>query len=248
MKIFSFKGIATLIVGLLSLYTFYWGITSLTFKSKLNEILNENSKISYNKIKISGFPLYIQSTVYELKVLGDNNESSSINTPAIEFSMHPFDINNIAIRSNKINLRLTKDGLVNSLLLDGIGSKIGVSNNKINEFSFAINEALALVDDIKISKMNKIQLSIIESEKSNYEVSGAITSAKLYLFNQDDVNILLSGKANYYNNKINGNFKISLINKLDNIETLSIPIKIENNEVFFLFFSVFNLDELFSFF
>ena len=149
MKIFNFKGMVVFVVTLLFLYTFYWGITSLTFKSKLNKILNENSKISYNEIKISGFPLYIQSTVYELKVLADNNESSSINTPAVEFSMHPFDMNNIVIRSNKINLRLNKDGLVNSLLLNGIFSKISAGNNKINEFSFAINEALVFVDDIR---------------------------------------------------------------------------------------------------
>ena len=75
MKIFSFKSIIIFIITILIIYSAYWIFLSTQVRSEINSLAEESNIISYDSIKITGFPYRMEAQIKNLNVNEEMQDS-----------------------------------------------------------------------------------------------------------------------------------------------------------------------------
>jgi hypothetical protein len=137
-----------------------------------------------------------------------------INVPQIKISVSPFSFKKIFIQSNSSNLKYRS-----------FTQNIDIFN-KQGRLSIKIENGLIQRSTFMFEENNIIAKNIILGE-----------------FNKNFSNIILDGKVNVIDKKIEGNFQLDIYDE-DKQKKFSTPVEINNNKLKILFFEL-DLNSLF---
>ena len=212
-KISSLKKIFYLILISLFLYSAYWLYISFVFK---NEVSNQIIRhgIQTQKIYVTGFPYRLEAHITNLSLEKEAENLFKINVPQIKISVSPFSFKKIFIQSNSSNLKYRS-----------LTQNIDIFN-KQGRLSIKIDDGLIQRSTFMFEENNIIAKNIILGE-----------------FNKNFSNIILDGKVNVLNKKIEGNFQLNIYDD-DKQQKFSAPVEINDSKLKILFFE-FNLNSLF---
>ena len=115
MNIFSFKRIIIFIITILILYSAYWIFLSTQLRSEINRLANESNIISYDSIKIAGFPYRMEAQIKNLNINDDTRESSfNAFSPVVKVDINPINLKKILVRTKVIKSHIN----MNDIFLD----------------------------------------------------------------------------------------------------------------------------------
>ena len=212
-KISSLKKIFYLILISLFLYSAYWIYISFVFKNEVNNEIIRHG-IQTQKIYVTGFPYRLEAHITNLSLDKEAENFFSINVPQIKISVSPFSFKKIFIQSNSSNLKYRS-----------FTQNIDIFN-KQGRLSIRIENGLIQRSTFMFEENNIIAKNIILGE-----------------FNKNFSNIILDGKVNVVNKKIEGNFQLDIYDE-DKQKKFSTPVEINNNKLKILFFEL-DLNSLF---
>ena len=212
-KISSFKKIFYLILISLFLYSAYWIYISFVFKNEVNNEIIRHG-IQTQKIYVTGFPYRLEAHITNLSLEKEAENFFSINVPQIKISVSPFSFKKIFIQSNSSNLKYRS-----------FTQNIDIFN-KQGRLSIRIENGLIQRSTFMFEENNIIAKNIILGE-----------------FNKNFSNIILDGKVNVIDKKIEGNFQLDIYDE-DKQKKFSTPVEINNNKLKILFFEL-DLNSLF---
>ena len=212
-KISSLKKIFYLILISLFLYSAYWIYISFVFKNEVNNQIIRHG-IQTQKIYVTGFPYRLEAHITNLSLEKEAENFFSINVPQIKISVSPFSFKKIFIQSNSSNLKYRS-----------FTQNIDIFN-KQGRLSIKIENGLIQRSTFMFEENNIIAKNIILGE-----------------FNKNFSNIILDGKVNVIDKKIEGNFQLDIYDE-DKQKKFSTPVEINNNKLKILFFEL-DLNSLF---
>ncbi len=212
-KISSLKKIFYLILISLFLYSAYWIYISFVFKNEVNNEIIRHG-IQAQKIYVTGFPYRLEAHITNLSLEKEAENFFSINVPQIKISVSPFSFKKIFIQSNSSNLKYRS-----------FTQNIDIFN-KQGRLSIKIENGLIQRSTFMFEENNIIAKNIILGE-----------------FNKNFSNIILDGKVNVIDKKIEGNFQLDIYDE-DKQKKFSTPVEINNNKLKILFFEL-DLNSLF---
>lgn len=212
-KISSLKKIFYLILISLFLYSAYWIYISFVFKNEVNNQIIRHG-IQTQKIYVTGFPYRLEAHITNLSLEKEAENFFSINVPQIKISVSPFSFKKIFIQSNSSNLKYRS-----------FTQNIDIFN-KQGRLSIKIENGLIQRSTFMFEENNIIAKNIILGE-----------------FNKNFSNIILDGKVNVVDKKIEGNFQLDIYDE-DKQKKFSTPVEINNNKLKILFFEL-DLNSLF---
>jgi|TARA_X000001036_G_scaffold45725_1_gene36592 hypothetical protein len=212
-KISSLKKIFYLILISLFLYSAYWIYISFVFKNEVNNEIIRHG-IQTQKIYVTGFPYRLEAHITNLSLEKEAENFFSINVPQIKISVSPFSFKKIFIQSNSSNLKYRS-----------FTQNIDIFN-KQGRLSIKIENGLIQRSTFMFEENNIIAKNIILGE-----------------FNKNFSNIILDGKVNVIDKKIEGNFQLDIYDE-DKQKKFSTPVEINNNKLKILFFEL-DLNSLF---
>ena len=212
-KISSLKKIFYLILISLFLYSAYWIYISFVFKNEVNNEIIRHG-IQTQKIYVTGFPYRLEAHITNLSLEKEAENFFSINVPQIKISVSPFSFKKIFIQSNSSNLKYRS-----------FTQNIDIFN-KQGRLSIRIENGLIQRSTFMFEENNIIAKNIILGE-----------------FNKNFSNIILDGKVNVIDKKIEGNFQLDIYDE-DKQKKFSAPMKINDNKLKILFFEL-DLNSLF---
>ena len=212
-KISSLKKIFYLILISLFLYSAYWIYISFVFKNEVNNEIIRHG-IQTQKIYVTGFPYRLEAHITNLSLEKEAENFFSINVPQIKISVSPFSFKKIFIQSNSSNLKYRS-----------FTQNIDIFN-KQGRLSIKIENGLIQRSTFMFEENNIIAKNIILGE-----------------FNKNFSNIILDGKVNVIDKKIEGNFQLDIYDE-DKQKKFSTPMKINDNKLKILFFEL-DLNSLF---
>lgn len=212
-KISSLKKIFYLILISLFLYSAYWIYISFVFKNEVNNEIIRHG-IQTQKIYVTGFPYRLEAHITNLSLEKEAENFFSINVPQIKISVSPFSFKKIFIQSNSSNLKYRS-----------FTQNIDIFN-KQGRLSIKIENGLIQRSTFMFEENNIIAKNIILGE-----------------FNKNFSNIILDGKVNVIDKKIEGNFQLDIYDE-DKQKKFSAPMKINDNKLKILFFEL-DLNSLF---
>ena len=212
-KISSLKKIFYLILISLFLYSAYWIYISFVFKNEVNNEIIRHG-IQTQKIYVTGFPYRLEAHITNLSLEKEAENFFSINVPQIKISVSPFSFKKIFIQSNSSNLEYRS-----------FTQNIDIFN-KQGRLSIKIENGLIQRSTFMFEENNIIAKNIILGE-----------------FNKNFSNIILDGKVNVIDKKIEGNFQLDIYDE-DKQKKFSAPMKINDNKLKILFFEL-DLNSLF---
>ena len=212
-KISSLKKIFYLILISLFLYSAYWIYISFVFKNEVNNEIIRHG-IQTQKIYVTGFPYRLEAHITNLSLEKEAENFFSINVPQIKISVSPFSFKKIFIQSNSSNLKYRS-----------FTQNIDIFN-KQGRLSIRIENGLIQRSTFMFEENNIIAKNIILGE-----------------FNKNFSNIILDGKVNVIDKKIEGNFQLDIYDE-DKQKKFSTPVEINNNKLKILFFEL-DLNSLF---
>ena len=212
-KISSLKKIFYLILISLFLYSAYWIYISFVFKNEVNNQIIRHG-IQTQKIYVTGFPYRLEAHITNLSLEKEAENFFSINVPQIKISVSPFSFKKIFIQSNSSNLKYRS-----------FSQNIDIFN-KQGRLSIKIENGLIQRSTFMFEENNIIAKNIILGE-----------------FNKNFSNIILDGKVNVIDKKIEGNFQLDIYDE-DKQKKFSAPMKINDNKLKILFFEL-DLNSLF---
>ena len=212
-KISSLKKIFYLILISLFLYSAYWIYISFVFKNEVNNEIIRHG-IQTQKIYVTGFPYRLEAHITNLSLEKEAENFFSINVPQIKISVSPFSFKKIFIQSNSSNLKYRS-----------FTQNIGIFN-KQGRLSMKIENGLIQRSTFMFEENNIIAKNIILGE-----------------FNKNFSNIILDGKVNVIDKKIEGNFQLDIYDE-DKQKKFSAPVEINDNKLKILFFEL-DLNSLF---
>ena len=212
-KISSLKKIFYLILISLFLYSAYWIYISFVFKYEVNNQIIRHS-IQTQKIYVTGFPYRLEAHITNLSLEKEAENFFKINVPQIKISVSPFSFEKIFIQSNSSNLKYRS-----------FTQDIDIFN-KQGRLSIKIENGL-------------IQRSTFMFEENNIIAKNII----LGKFNKNFSDIILDGKVNVIDKKIEGNFQLDIYDE-DKQKKFSAPVEINDNKLKILFFEL-DLNSLF---
>tara|TARA_A100000164_G_scaffold308108_1_gene285049 strand:- start:538 stop:1182 length:645 start_codon:yes stop_codon:yes gene_type:complete len=212
-KISSLKKIFYLILISLFLYSAYWIYISFVFKNEVNNEIIRHG-IQTQKIYVTGFPYRLEAHITNLSLEKEAENFFSINVPQIKISVSPFSFKKIFIQSNSSNLKYRS-----------FTQNIDIFN-KQGRLSIKIENGLIQRSTFMFEENNIIAKNIILGE-----------------FNKNFSNIILDGKVNVIDQKIEGNFQLDIYDE-DKQKKFSTPVEINNNKLKILFFEL-DLNSLF---
>ena len=212
-KISSLKKIFYLILISLFLYSAYWIYISFVFKNEVNNEIIRHG-IQTQKIYVTGFPYRLEAHITNLSLEKEAENFFSINVPQIKISVSPFSFKKIFIQSNSSNLKYRS-----------FTQNIDIFN-KQGRLSIKIENGLVQRSTFMFEENNIIAKNIILGE-----------------FNKNFSNIILDGKVNVFDKKIEGNFQLDIYDE-DKQKKFSTPVEINNNKLKILFFEL-DLNSLF---
>ena len=212
-KISSLKKIFYLILISLFLYSAYWIYISFVFKNEVNNQIIRHG-VQTQKIYVTGFPYRLEAHITNLSLEKEAENFFSINVPQIKISVSPFSFKKIFIQSNSSNLKYRS-----------FTQNIDIFN-KQGRLSIKIENGLIQRSTFMFEENNIIAKNIILGE-----------------FNKNFSNIILDGKVNVIDKKIEGNFQLDIYDE-DKQKKFSTPVEINNNKLKILFFEL-DLNSLF---
>ena len=212
-KISSLKKIFYIILISLFLYSAYWIYISFVFKNEVNNEIIRHG-IQTQKIYVTGFPYRLEAHITNLSLEKEAENFFSINVPQIKISVSPFSFKKIFIQSNSSNLKYRS-----------FTQNIDIFN-KQGRLSIKIENGLIQRSTFMFEENNIIAKNIILGE-----------------FNKNFSNIILDGKVNVIDKKIEGNFQLDIYDE-DKQKKFSTPVEINNNKLKILFFEL-DLNSLF---
>ena len=212
-KISSLKKIFYLILISLFLYSAYWIYISFVFKNEVNNQIIRHG-IQTQKIYVTGFPYRLEAHITNLFLEKGAENVFKINVPQIKISVSPFSFKKIFIQSNSSNLKYRS-----------FTQNIDIFN-KQGRLSIRIENGLIQRSTFMFEENNIIAKNIILGE-----------------FNKNFSNIILDGKVNVVDKKIEGNFQLDIYDE-DKQKKFSAPMKINDNKLKILFFEL-DLNSLF---
>ena len=212
-KISSLKKIFYLILISLFLYSAYWIYISFVFKYEVNNQIIRHS-IQTQKIYVTGFPYRLEAHITNLSLEKEGENVFKINVPQIKISVSPFSFKKIFIQSNSSNLKYRS-----------FTQNIDIFN-KQGRLSIKIDDGLIQRSTFMFEGNNIIAKNIILGE-----------------FNKNFSNIIIDGKVNIIDKKIEGNFQLNIYDD-DKQKKFSAPVKISDNKLKILFFEL-DLNSLF---
>ena len=212
-KISSLKKIFYLILISLFLYSAYWIYISFVFKNEVNNQIIRHG-IQTQKIYVTGFPYRLEAHITNLSLEKGAENVFKINVPQIKISVSPFSFKKIFIQSNSSNLKYRS-----------FTQNIDIFN-KQGRLSIRIENGLIQRSTFMFEENNIIAKNIILGE-----------------FNKNFSNIILDGKVNVIDKKIEGNFQLDIYDE-DKQKKFSTPVEINNNKLKILFFEL-DLNSLF---
>ncbi|XVN42562.1 MAG: hypothetical protein RCG15_08280 [Candidatus Rickettsia vulgarisii] len=183
--------IRKILVSIFLLYVLIWFATAHIIKSNIiNAIDNsqtDNLKISYNQVKISGFPGCLKVTLLEPKVtLIDHANSKEISTDQVIFTPDfSFKKANLTLGNNIKQVESSDEKQVESILQSGdLITALIKFNKPIYRFSKTDN----LKSIVKFLEVNNENLSVIHDNKVRLNIS--------------DLNFLVSKTQNIEDNEM----------------------------------------------
>ena len=206
-KISSLKKIFYLILISLFLYSAYWIYISFVFKNEVNNQIIRHG-IQTQKIYVTGFPYRLEAHITNLSLEKGAENVFKINVPQIKISVSPFSFKKIFIQSNSSNLKYRS-----------FSQNIDIFN-KQGRLSIKIENGLIQRSTFMFEENNIIAKNIILGE-----------------FNKNFSNIILDGKVNVIDKKIEGNFQLDIYDE-DKQKKFSAPMKINDNKLKILFFEL----------
>lgn len=212
-KISSLKKIFYLILISLFLYSAYWIYISFVLKNEVNNQIIRHG-IQTQKIYVTGFPYRLEAHITNLSLEKEAENFFKINVPQIKISVSPFSFKKIFIQSNSSNLKYRS-----------FTQNIDIFN-KQGRLSIKIENGLIQRSTFMFEENNIIAKNIILGE-----------------FNKNFSNIILDGKVNVIDKKIEGNFQLDIYDE-DKQKKFSTPVEINNNKLKILFFEL-DLNSLF---
>ena len=212
-KISSLKKIFYLVLISLFLYSAYWIYISFVFKNEVNNEIIRHG-IQTQKIYVTGFPYRLEAHITNLSLEKGAENVFKINVPQIKISVSPFSFKKIFIQSNSSNLKYRS-----------FTQNIDIFN-KQGKLSIKIENGLIQRSTFMFEENNIIAKNIILGE-----------------FNKNFSNIILDGKVNVIDKKIEGNFQLDIYDE-DKQKKFSTPVEINNNKLKILFFEL-DLNSLF---
>ena len=209
----SLKKIFYLILISLFLYSAYWIYISFVFKNEVNNEIIRHG-IQTQKIYVTGFPYRLEAHITNLSLEKEAENFFKINVPQIKISVSPFSFKKIFIQSNSSNLKYRS-----------FAQNIDIFN-KQGRLSIKIENGLIQRSTFMFEENNIIAKNIILGE-----------------FNKNFSNIILDGKVNVIDKKIEGNFQLDIYDE-DKQKKFSAPMTINDNKLKILFFEL-DLNSLF---
>ena len=186
----------------------------MSFQFK-NEVKHfiETHEIEVEKIYVTGFPYRMETYISNLSIEINQGEFFYLNIPELKISISPLSLNKIFLQSDSSSLKF---------------------KNSVQEFNIFNNES-RLAITIENGLIKRSILMFEDNEISYRNV--------FFDFNKKLSNIVLDGKINSIDNKLNGNLQLDIYDK-NGQKTFAAPISINDNVLKLLFFEL-DLSSLF---
>ena len=246
MKILSFKSIIVFIITILILYSAYWIFLSTQVRSKINSLANESNIISYDSIKITGFPYRMEAQIKNLNINDDTRESSfNAFSPVVKVDINPINLKKILVRTKVIKSHINMDDIFLDISMEEVRSAITTRDNILAEIIIAINKANIKFNNLELDTINKIYFKQESNEDFTGNINLSAEGSDLIASSSGGVKLELKGAYTLKQSKVNGNLKLEILDLSNNQNLFSAPIKIKDNVASFLFIPLIDLNELF---
>tara|TARA_B100000579_G_scaffold413645_1_gene406497 strand:+ start:1689 stop:2438 length:750 start_codon:yes stop_codon:yes gene_type:complete len=246
MKILTFKSIIVFIITILILYSAYWILLSTQVRSKINSLANESNIISYDSIKITGFPYRMEAQIKNLNINDDTRESSfNAFSPVVKVDINPINLKKILVRTKVIKSHINMDDIFLDISMEEVRSAITTRDNILAEIIIAINKANIKFNNLELDTINKIYFKQESNEDFTGNINLSAEGSDLIASSSGGVKLELKGAYTLKQSKVNGNLKLEILDLSNNQNLFSAPIKIKDNVASFLFIPLIDLNELF---
>ena len=246
MKILTFKSIIVFIITILILYSAYWILLSTQVRSKINSLANESNIISYDSIKITGFPYRMEAQIKNLNINDDTRESSfNAFSPVVKVDINPINLKKILVRTKVIKSHINMDDIFLDISMEKVRSAITTRDNILAEIIIAINKANIKFNNLELDTINKIYFKQESNEDFTGNINLSAEGSDLIASSSGGVKLELKGAYTLKQSKVNGNLKLEILDLSNNQNLFSAPIKIKDNVASFLFIPLIDLNELF---
>ncbi len=246
MKILSFKSIIVFIITILILYSAYWIFLSTQLKSEINRLVNESNIISYDSIKITGFPYRMEAQIKNLNINDDRQESSfNAFSSVVKVDINPINLNKILIRTKKIKSHINMDDIFLDISMEEVRSAITTRDNTLSEIIIAINKADIKFNNLELDTINKIYFKQETNEDLTGNINLSAEGSDLIASSSGGMKLELKGGYTLNQSKVNGDLQLEILDLSNNQKLFSAPIKIQDNIASFLFIPLIDLSELF---
>tara|TARA_Y100000741_G_scaffold295326_1_gene235911 strand:+ start:173 stop:922 length:750 start_codon:yes stop_codon:yes gene_type:complete len=246
MKILTFKSIIVFIITILILYSAYWILLSTQVRSKINSLANESNIISYDSIKITGFPYRMEAQIKNLNINDDTRESSfNAFSPVVKVDINPINLKKILVRTKVIKSHINMNDIFLDISMEEVRSAITTRDNILAEIIIAINKANIKFNNLELDTINKIYFKQESNEDFTGNINLSAEGSDLIASSSGGVKLELKGAYTLKQSKVNGNLKLEILDLSNNQNLFSAPIKIKDNVASFLFIPLIDLNELF---
>jgi len=246
MKIFNFKSIIVFIITILILYSAYWIFLSTQVRSEINSLADESNIISYDYIKITGFPYRMEAQIKNLNINDDRQESSfKAFSPVVKVDVNPINLNKILIRTKKIKSRINMEDIFLDISMEEVRSAITTRNSTLSEIIIAISKADIEFNNLQLYEINKIYFKHEATEDLAGNINLSAEGSDLIASSAGGMKLELKGRYTLNQTKINGDLQLEILDLNNNQKLFSAPIKIQDNIASFLFIPLIDLNELF---
>ena len=246
MKILTFKSIIVFIITILIFYSAYWILLSTQVKSKINSLANESNIISYDSIKITGFPYRMEAQIKNLNINDDTRESGfNASSPVVKVDINPINLKKILVRTKVIKSHINMDDIFLDISMEEVRSAITTRDNILAEIIIAIKKANIKFNNLELDTINKIYFKQESNEDFTGNINLSAEGSDLIASSSGGVKLELKGAYTLKQSKVNGNLKLEILDLSNNQNLFSAPIKIKDNVASFLFIPLIDLNELF---
>jgi hypothetical protein len=246
MKIFSFKSIIIFIVTILILYSAYWIFLSTQVRSEIDSLADKSNIISYDSIKITGFPYRMEAQIKNLNV-NEEIQDSNFRTfsPLVKVDINPINLKKIVVRTEIIESHINMNDVFLDISMEEVRSAITTRDNTLSEIIIAINKADIKFNNLELDTINKIYFKQETNEDLTGNINLSAEGSDLIASSSGGMKLELKGRYTLNQSKVNGDLQLEIMDLSSNQKLFSAPIKIQDNIASFLFIPLIDLNELF---
>ena len=247
MKIFSFKSIITFIITILILYSVYWIFLSTQVRSEINNLSNQSNLISYDSLKIVGFPYRMEAQIKNL-IINDGTQESNFSTfsPLVKIDINPINLNKFLIRTKNITSEIYIEDIFFNISMEEVRSAITTLDSRLSRIVIAISKSNIKLNNLELDEIKKIYFKQEITEDLNGSINFSAEGTDLIASSSGGMKLELNGKYTFDEAKLNGDLQLEVLNLNNDEKLFSAPIKIKDNIASFLFIPLMDLNELFN--